>query len=62
MLHGGSFQYNSRAPLCVTSIGFTPIEGMPFQGVLAALDYHIYKLNPHNIILATVAIAVARIA
>ncbi len=52
MLHGGSFQYDSRAPSCVISIGFTPIEGMPFQGVLAALDYHIYKLSPHNTILS----------
>ncbi len=32
--HGGSFQYDSRAPSRVTSIGFTPMEGMPFQYVL----------------------------
>ncbi len=28
---GGSFQYDGRAPSRVTSIGFTPMEGMPFQ-------------------------------
>ncbi len=28
---GGSFQYDSRAPSRVTSIGFTPMDGMLFQ-------------------------------
>ncbi len=27
----GSFQYDSRAPSRVTSIGFTPVGGTPFQ-------------------------------
>ncbi len=29
--HGGLFQYDSRAPSRVTSIGLAPVEGMPFQ-------------------------------
>ncbi len=28
---GGSFQYDSRAPSRVTSIGFTPVGGTPFH-------------------------------
>ncbi len=31
LMEGGSFQYDSQAPSHVTSIGFTPVGGTPFQ-------------------------------
>ncbi len=44
--HGESFQYDSRAPSHVISIGFTPIEGMLFQMCFCAgSQFKIYIRN-----------------
>ncbi len=42
--HGESLQYDSRAPSCITSIRFTPMEGMIFQVPLIVAVSTIYSV------------------
>ncbi len=41
MPHGESFQYDDRASSRVTSIGFTPMKGMPFHFLTQSIYIYI---------------------